>query len=532
MSTASIADDARPPEAVSAPEVSLKTWIAVFGATLGAFMAIVNIQIVNASLADIQGGIGAGLDDGAWIATSYLVAEIVVIPLTAWLAKVFSLRRYILVNAVLFLVFSAACGSAHNLSQMIVLRALQGFFGGVLIPLAFTIVLTVLPKEKQAIGQSLFALSATFAPAIGPTVGGYLTENWGWEYIFYVNLIPGGVMVAMLWYSLERSPMQLSLLKNGDWLGILTMAVGLGTLQTVLEDGNRNDWFGSDLIVRLSVISAISLTLFVWIELRRKEPLLNLRLLTQRNFGFGTFANFLMGGALYGSIYIIPVYLAHIQGYNAEQIGMVLIWTGIPQLVVIPFVPRLIRRFDIRIVMAVGFAMFAASNFLNVDMTSNYAGDQLFHANVIRAVGQALCYAPLAMIALAMIDKADTGSASAIFNMTRNLGGAVGIAMLQTFLTKREQFHSNILTQSVSLFGEATRARIEKLTDYFLAHGVSDHAAAWHQAVVAIGNTIRKQAYIMAFSDVFYLIGAGLLLALVAGLILKKPAHLSGGGGH
>jgi len=324
----------------------------------------------------------------------------------------------------------------------------------------------------------------------------------------------------------------LSLLKNGDWLGILTMAIGLGTLQTVLEEGNRNDWFGSDFIMRLSAIAVVSLSLFVWIELKRKEPLLNLRLLTQRNFGLGTFANFLMGGALYGSIYIIPVYLSHIQGYNAEQIGMVLVWTGLPQLVLVPFVPRLIRRFDIRIVMAIGFAMFAASNFMNIDMTSNYAGDQLFHANVVRALGQALCYAPLSMIALAMISKEDTGSASAIFNMTRNLGGAVGIAMLQTFVTKREQFHSNVLTQSVSLFSEATRARIAHLTDYFLSHGVSDHATAWHQAVIAIGNTVRQQAYIMAFSDVFYLIGAGMILALIAGLLLHKPAHLSGAGGH
>ena len=194
--------------------VAPKTWIAIIGASLGAFMAVLNIQIVNASLADIQGAIGAGIDDGGWISTSYLIAEIVVIPLTGWLAQVFSVRSYLLANAVLFLVFSVACAFATTLKQMIVLRALQGFTGGVLIPMAFTLIITLLPKAKQPIGLALFAVSATFAPAIGPTIGGYLTENWGWQYIFYVNLVPGAVMLAMLWFSLERAPMQLALLRT------------------------------------------------------------------------------------------------------------------------------------------------------------------------------------------------------------------------------------------------------------------------------------------------------------------------------
>ena len=235
----------------------------MIGATLGAFMAVLNIQIVNASLADIQGAIGAGIDDGGWISTSYLIAEIVVIPLSGWLAQVFSVRIYLLTNAVLFLVFSAACAFAQDLPQMIALRAVQGFTGGVLIPMAFTLIITLLPKAKQPIGLAMFAISATFAPAIGPTIGGYLTENFGWEYIFYVNVVPGAIMIAMLFFSLEAKPMKLSLLREGDWAGIVTMAIGLAALQTVLEEGNKDDWFGSPFIVRLAVIAAIALTLFV-----------------------------------------------------------------------------------------------------------------------------------------------------------------------------------------------------------------------------------------------------------------------------
>ncbi len=516
----------------SEPAVSSKIWLAVAGATLGAFMAVLNIQIVNASLADIQGAIGAGIDDGGWISTSYLIAEIVVIPLSGWLAQVFSVRIYLLTNAILFLVLSVACAFAQDLSQMIVFRALQGFTGGVLIPMAFTLIITLLPKAKQPIGLALFALSATFAPAIGPTIGGYLTENWGWQYIFYVNLAPGALMIGMLWFSLEGKPMKLSLLREGDWPGVITMAIGLSALQTVLEEGNKDDWFGSPFIVRLSIVAAVALALFLWIELTSKKPLLNLRLLFRRNFGFGILANFLLGIALYGSVFILPVYLSRIQGYNAEQIGMVLAWTGLPQLVLIPLVPRLMKRFDPRLVIGVGFALFAASNFMNIYMTTDYASDQLFWPNVVRAVGQALVFAPLSAVATAGIEAENAGSASGLFNMMRNLGGAVGIALLQTLLTKREQYHSNVLMQSVSLFEQATRARIEKLTQYFMNHGVVDHAEASHRAVVAIGRIVQKQAFILAFSDTFYLLGAALIVALIAALLLKKPGQLESGGAH
>jgi DHA2 family multidrug resistance protein len=522
---------ASPPKAAPAT-VTAKTWIAVIGATLGAFMAVLNIQIVNASLADVQGAIGAGIDDGGWISTSYLIAEIIVIPLSGWLAQAFSIRVYLLTNAILFLIFSAACALAQDLSQMIVLRAIQGFSGGVLIPMAFTLIITLLPKNKQSIGLALFAVSATFAPAIGPTIGGYLTENWGWQYIFYVNLVPGAVMIGMLWFSLEAKPMKLSLLRDGDWPGIITMAIGLSALQTVLEEGNKDDWFGSPFIVRLSIIAGIALPLFFYVELTSKKPLINLRLLFRRNFGFGVLANFLLGIALYGSVYILPFYLSQIQGYNSEQIGVVLAWTGLPQLVLIPLVPRLMRRFDPRAIIIVGFALFAASNFMNIYMTTDYASDQLLWPNIVRAIGQALVMTPLSAVATAGIEAENAGSASALFNMMRNLGGAVGIALLQTLLTKREQFHSNVLTQPISLFEQATRERIEQLTQYFINHGVADHAAAAHRAIVAIGKIVQKQAFVMAFSDTFYLLGIAMIVALIASLVLKKPDHVEAGGAH
>ncbi|WP_316166066.1 MULTISPECIES: MDR family MFS transporter [unclassified Bradyrhizobium] len=520
------------PSSAASATVSAKTWIAVIGATLGAFMAVLNIQIVNASLADIQGAIGAGIDDGGWISTSYLVAEIVVIPLSGWLAPVFSIRLYLLTNAILFLVLSAACALAQDLPQMIVLRAVQGFTGGVLIPMAFTLIITLLPRAKQPVGLALFALSATFAPAIGPTIGGYLTENFGWQYIFYVNLAPGAIMVGMLWYALEPKPMKLALLRQGDWPGIVTMAIGLSALQTVLEEGNKDDWFGSPFIVKLSVIATLALTAFLLIELSVEKPLLNLRLLFRRNFGFGILSNFLLGIALYGSVFILPQYLSRIQGYNAEQIGMVLAWTGLPQLVLIPLVPQLMQRFDARVVIGIGFVLFAGSNFMNIFMTNDYAADQLFWPNVVRAIGQALVMAPLSAVATAGIEPENAGSASGLFNMMRNLGGAVGIAVLQTVLTKREQYHSNVLTQSVTVFEPATRTRLDQLTQYFVNHGIADRTDASRRAFVAIGHIVQKQAFIQAFSDTFYLLGLALIVALVAAMFLKKPGHVAAGGAH
>jgi len=512
--------------------VSTKTWLAVVGAALGAFLAVLNIQIVNSSLADIQGAIGAGLDDGGWVSTSYLITEIIVIPLSGWLTTVFSMRRYLLTNTVLFMLFSVACAFAQNLGQMIVLRALQGFAGGVLIPLAFTIIITLLPKAKQPIGLALFALSATFAPAIGPTIGGYLNENYGWEYIFYVNVVPGAIMVAMLWYAIDPAPMRLGLLKDGDWAGIATMALGLGALQTVLEEGNKDDWFGSPFITQLAIIAAASLSLFLWIEFTVRKPLLNLRLLFRRNFGLGTMANVLLGAALYGSSFILPLYLSQMQGYNAEQIGEVLAWTGLPQLLLIPLVPWLMKHFGARVLVAVGLALFATSNFMNIYMSPDVAADQLLLPNIVRALGQAVILAPLAAIASAGIERENAGSASSLFNMMRNLGGAFGIAALQTFVTKREQFHSNVLTDSVSLFDEATRVRLAQLTHYFLTHGIADPAQAWRQAVVAVGRGVRHQSFLMAYGDTFFLLGILLTVAVAAVLLLRKADQPAAAGAH
>jgi MFS transporter, DHA2 family, multidrug resistance protein len=508
--------------------VSLKTWIAVSGALLGAFLAVLNIQITNASLPYIEGGISTGGVYGTWISTAYLIGEIIVIPLTDFLSRVVSLRRYLLVNTALFLLFSVLCGHAHSLSEMIVYRALQGFTGGVLIPLAFTIVMIMLPRSKQAIGLAGFSVSATFAPAIGPTIGGYLTDYYGWPWVFYVNLAPGLVMLAALWFTLPKSAPQPALLRQGDWLGIALMAVGLAAFQTVLDDGNVYNWFDSPFIVKLSLVAALALGAFVLWQFITSAPLVNFRLLGRRNFGLGTLGNFMLGFALYGSAFLLPQYLAVAQGFDAEQIGEVMAWTGLPQLVVIPLVPLLMKRIDARVLVGLGLVIFAASCFMNLWLDQDYAAPQFFWPDVIRALGQAIVMTPISAIALVGIAQSEAGAASGLFNMMRNLGGAIGTAAVETFFTKREQYHSAIITPRVSLFDPATRDRLADLQRYFMAHGYPDPAGAMHRAIIAVGQTIRAQATIMGYADAFALIGAVLVIAVFTVALLRKGTSSAG----
>ncbi len=352
-----------------AEAVSVGTWLAVFGAALGAFIAILNIQIIASCLANVEGGIGAGSDEGNWITTAYLVAEIIVIPMSGWLARMLSVRTYILSSALLFVIFTVACSFAHTLGQMVVLRAIQGFTGGGLIPLSFSIVMTTLPRSKQPIGVALFSLASVMAPSLGPAIGGFFNDLLGWRSIFFISLPPGIVTFAILWYAVPKAPRQWRLFAEGDWWGMLTMAVGLGALQVVLEEGNRRDWFGSPFIVRLSVLAVFCLVAFIVIELRRSEPLLQLRILGRRNFGFASAANLLFGFTIYGWLLTLPTYLARIQGYSAAQTGEVMLWLGPPQLLLIPVMPRLVRKYDPRMLAGFGFLLYVAGTLMSIHLS-------------------------------------------------------------------------------------------------------------------------------------------------------------------
>ena len=515
-------------------QVDMRTWIAVAAGLLGAFMAVLDIQITNSSLRDILGTLSATQEEGSWISTAYLCAEIVVIPMTALFTRALGQRRYLMGTTALFLLFSTLCGSAWSLESMIVFRMLQGFTGGALIPMAMTLVMTRLPPEKRATGMAMFGLTATLAPAMGPTLGGYLTELYGWPWIFDLNWVPGVLLIGGMYWGLDREPKNLQMLLKADWLGIAFMATGLASLTIFLEEGNTKDWFDSSFIITFAALALFGILGWIVIGFTRPDPFVNLRLYGSRNFMVATILSSVVGMGLYGSSYLLPLFLGQIAGYSPMQIGEVIAWMGIPQLFVMPFVARLSQRIDNRIMCMFGLALFGISCLMNAYMDASTGYDQLLVSQIIRAIGQPFVMLTMSNFAMNRVMPKDMPSASSLFNMTRNLGGSIGIAMLATALTNREHFHSARLGEAVSLASSATQARLDSMTQAFIAAGI-DPATAANQALAAIDRIVRRESFVMAYNDGFWLVGVILLGAIIPLWFadkVKSPGGPSAGGGH
>ncbi|EKE73065.1 DHA2 family efflux MFS transporter permease subunit [Gallaecimonas xiamenensis] len=496
-----------------------KNWLAVMGALVGAFMAILDIQITNSSLKEIQGALGATLTESSWIATSYLVAEMIAIPLTGFFSRWLSPRRYLLWNSAGFILASLACSLSWNLESMIVFRALQGFTGGALIPMAFTLIMTLLPKEKQPVGMALFGVTATFAPSIGPSLGGWLTDTFSWHYLFYLNVLPGILVMALLAMGLDKKDRNDGELKSIDLFGMVTMALGLGALEIVLEEGSRDDWFDAEYLRWLAVISAISMVFFIWRQFTAKAPLVNLRLFGNADFTKACIAYFALGAGLFGSVYMVPLFLAQIHDYTAMQIGLVLMWVGFPQLPLFPLIPKLVKKVDPRYLVFAGFVGIAISMWMNINMTVLYDGAFLIPALLVRAMAQPFMMVPLSIIATQHIRQEDAPSASTLLNVMRNLGGAVGIAMLATLLDTRTRHY---LWQ----VKETLVSGSQNLTDWLSHTGqlMVAQGGTSNQAYGLLMTEINKQASVMAYNDGFLLMGGLLMIAALAVLAIK-PAH-------
>jgi DHA2 family multidrug resistance protein len=340
------------------------------------------------------------------------------------------------------------------------------------------------------------------------------------------------LLISAVWFTMEQQPMNLSLLKKGDWWGILTMAIGLAAFEIVLEDGNRKDWFGDPGIVKLALIAAIFIPAFIIIELREKEPLVDLRLFARRNFGLGSIVNLALGIGLYGVIFILPSYLGQMHGYDATQIGTVIIWLGLPQLVVIPFIPKLMKYVDARIIIGFGILLFGGSSFLDIHLDSNFAGPQFYIPLIIRAVGQPLIMTPLSAVTTAgMAEGRESGAASSLFNMMRYSGGSIGIAGLSTLLSVRERFHSERIGESVTIYSGAVQQRLQQSATYFESQG-SDPYSAGLRAIGAVGNAVRRQAFLLAYSDCFQILGFVLLASGITLFFMKKTKISGPVGGH
>lgn len=458
----------------------------------------------------------ATLDEGSWISTAYLVAEIIVIPLSGWISRVCSLKRYMMGATILFIVFAICCALAWDLKSMIAFRALQGISGGAFVPMAFMVIINKLPPAKRAAGMALFSASMTMGPSIGPTIGGWITDNWNWHWIFAINVLPGALMIAMIWCGIEAEPCQFHLLRDGDWAGIIAMTTGLGALEVVLEEGERNNWFDSDYISPCGEVAAVGLVVFVYRELTARVPFINLRLLKRRRFCLATIANFIFGVGLFGVVFLAPLYLTQMRNDSPFQIGLVLMWIGIPQVVISPLVPRLLQRFDARVVAFTGMSLFGISSIMNGFMTHDSSGDQFVWSNIVRTIGQPLVMVPLNTLATVGVEKEQSASASGLFNVTRYLGGSIGIAALATILSEREKLHSNRLCDALTSASAGMNSWLSEATRYLLAHGDSAKNAG-AQAMALLGQSVRTEAFISAYNDDFLYLG---LLLLAGGIIV------------
>ena len=508
MAGASAARNGAARPATGGERADAAAWLAVAAGTLGALMATLDISIVNSALPTIQGEIGASGTEGTWVATAYLVAEIVIIPLSAWLERVLGLRTFLLIAASLFTVFSLVCGTAGSLTTMIVGRVGQGFTGGAMIPTAQTIIAQRLPRSQQSIGISLFGITAILGPVLGPLIGGWLTENYSWHYAFFLNVPLCVALVILLLVGLPHQKSRLNQFAQADWLGIGGLALGLGGLTVLLEEGQRELWFASDLIRKMAVVSAVGFAMLFAGQVYARRPVIKLSLLLDRQFGSVALMGMVLGIVLYGTSYAIPQFLAAVAGYDALQSGKVVLLSGIPSLFMMAIVPILLRTVDIRIAVASGLLIMGSASFLDIHLTLGSTGGDFTASQLMRGVGQILGMLFLSQAVVRSVPREDAGDASGLFNAVRNLGGSLSLAAISILQDQRQWLHSRRLEESLDANSVGIQA-------YVRAHGGVRPAAG------ALEQQVQGFATVMTFNDIFWLMGIVTLVVLPLVLFLR-----------
>jgi DHA2 family multidrug resistance protein len=494
----------------------------------GMFMAILDIQIVSASLSEIQAGLSASSDEITWVQTAYLIAEVIMIPLSGFLSRAFSTRYVFVASAAGFTLMSFFCAQATSINEMIFWRALQGFIGGGMIPTVFASAFTIFPRSKQPIVAPIIGLVATLAPTIGPTVGGYLTDVFSWHWLFLVNIIPGIIVSVGTWLLIDFDKPDCTLLKRFDWIGLAAMAGFLGAMEYALEEGPSKDWFQSDVIAFAIILSAASGVVFFWRAFTAPQPIVDLTAFADRNFWTGSLFSFVMGIGLYGLTYIYPVYLASVRGYSSLMIGKTMFVTGVCMFIMAPISGRLMTRVDPRLMIAVGFAGFALGTFQASYVTADWDFWELLVPQMLRGFSLMLCMVPINNLALGTMPPQRMKNASGLFNLTRNLGGAVGLALINTLLDKRMDLHLARLHDSIAWGRTAADEAMANLTNAFASRGSDATLAATKQLMLIA----RRQAQVMSLSDVFLALTVIFMGLVALAPMMRRPQTQGGGGGH
>ena len=527
MSSTTIATTGQPAPAAAAERIDPARLLAFLAMCFGMFMAFLDIQVVSASLAEIQAGLAASSDEITWVQTSYLMAEVVAIPLSGFLSRALGTRIMFAGAAAGFTLASLMCGLTSSMSQMIVWRAVQGFIGGGMVPTVFASAYLIFPRSRMPVIVPMIGLVATLAPTIGPTVGGYLTDSFSWHWLFFINVVPGIAVTLAAIALIDFDRPDFSLFETFDWVGLISMASFLGTLEYVLEDGPRYDWFDDSTIALVALISAISAVIFLARVLMARNPIVDLSAFRDRNFALGSIFSFVLGIGLYGLTYLYPVYLGEIRGYDALMIGETMFVSGVAMFLSAPIVGQLMNRLDPRIMLAAGFLIFGVSSWQVTYLTKDWDFAQLFVPQVLRGIGMMMAIVPITNVALGTLAPDRLKNASGLFNLTRNLGGAVGLAVLNTLLDNRIDLHLARLHESITW---SRQPAVDTLNGLAARIPGSDAQA---MALKQLYLLVRQQGTVMAFADLFLLLSV--LYVAFAGLVIlmRRPAPAAGAaGGH
>jgi MFS transporter, DHA2 family, multidrug resistance protein len=517
-----------PNQAIWRPAVN--PWIIAMTVTLATFMEVLDTSIANVALPHIAGSLSAGQDESTWVLTSYLVSNAIVLPLSGWASSVIGRKRFYMFCVALFTISSFMCGLAPNLTVLIICRILQGAGGGGLQPSEQAILADTFPPAKRGMAFAVYGMAVVMAPAIGPTLGGWITDNYSWRWIFYIN-VPIGILSLVLTGRLIEDPPYLKAQhkpEHGiDYFGLGLLAVGLGSLQIILDKGERDDWFGSNFILTLTIVCVICLVSVVFWELRHKNPIIDLRLFRDRTFAIGNMLMFVLGISLYGTTVLLPLYMQTLMGYSAEQAGFALTPGALVIMVCMPIVGFLLSKVDARALLVFGMLMLSFSLFhmTNFDLQIDYRTAVM--ARVIQSLGLAFLFVPINTTAYAYLPREKNNAASGLINLSRNIGGSVGISFVATMLDRRAQVHQVTLGAHLNAGNPQFQSAIQGATRTLEAHG-SSPALALQQAHALFAYSLQQQASLLSYIDNFRILGFAVLCMIPLIFLIRKPRHQGG----
>jgi DHA2 family multidrug resistance protein len=494
-------------------EHGFRKWIITVTVILASLLELIDTTIVNVALPDIMGNLGATLEDAGWIVTGYAVANVIILPMSGWLGDRFGRKNYFITSILVFTFASFLCGQAHSLTELVLFRILQGLAGGGLLSTAQAILMETWPREELGMATALFGLGAVVGPTVGPTIGGYITDHFSWPWIFYVN-IPVGAIAAFFVSAFVRESPRYAKGKPIDWWGIALLAAGVGSLQVVLEKGETEDWFATPYISALTLTTVLAGIAFIWRELTTDHPVVNFKILKNRSFAVGIVTSFILGFALYGSVFIFPVFCQNLLGFSAQQTGVIMFPSGVATILLMPFVGVMLKRGVPGQFMATGgFFLFFVFTWMLSNSTLQSGTGDFFWPLVIRGIGMAILFVPLTTLALQELKGPEIGQGAGLNNMMRQLGGSFGIAILTTLIHTKSGKVRTALLENINPYNPAYVQRNGAMVQNFIGQGKSP-LDAQQMAHRAMEGNIIKQTLLVTYDNLYLIIGLFVLFSI------------------